>query len=214
MSDEAAFLKALRENPGDDTTRLVYADWLDERNDPRAEFIRLRQQQAQLIARINELSAQFDPAWLAAVGGPRLKPEDIRQRSGRMLWLQELRQHNVYAGLLEGAPTREGNRRTIERLVAAERSGGEPYLIQPDEKSIDTGESLASFYSRMGGAAALPTIACVGRFQSSHAKDEARHASELTVIWFQEEFAFPIDPAIREQIRAIDWEKHATDFDY
>lgn len=41
MSDEAAFLKAIRTNPNDDTTRLVYADWLDERGDPRGAFVRL-----------------------------------------------------------------------------------------------------------------------------------------------------------------------------
>jgi uncharacterized protein (TIGR02996 family) len=42
MSHEA-FLRAVRENPDDDTARLVYADWLDEHGDPdRAEFIRVQ----------------------------------------------------------------------------------------------------------------------------------------------------------------------------
>lgn len=37
------FLRAICENPEDDTARLVYADWLDENGDPdRAEFIRLQ----------------------------------------------------------------------------------------------------------------------------------------------------------------------------
>jgi uncharacterized protein (TIGR02996 family) len=37
------FLRAICENPEDDTVRLVYADWLDENGDPdRAEFIRLQ----------------------------------------------------------------------------------------------------------------------------------------------------------------------------
>src|SRR5262249_44727116 len=36
-----AFIRAIRESPGDDTVRLVYADWLEEHGDPeRAEFIR------------------------------------------------------------------------------------------------------------------------------------------------------------------------------
>jgi uncharacterized protein (TIGR02996 family) len=36
------FLDVLRDDPGDDTTRLVYADWLDDQGDSaRAEFIRL-----------------------------------------------------------------------------------------------------------------------------------------------------------------------------
>ncbi|VTU00198.1 Repeat-companion domain TIGR02996 OS=Singulisphaera acidiphila (strain ATCC BAA-1392 / DSM 18658 / VKM B-2454 / MOB10) GN=Sinac_4455 PE=4 SV=1: LRR_6: LRR_6 [Gemmataceae bacterium] len=42
MSDEDALLGAIRDDPDDDTPRLVYADWLQENGDPeRAEFIRL-----------------------------------------------------------------------------------------------------------------------------------------------------------------------------
>jgi uncharacterized protein (TIGR02996 family) len=41
MSEEAAFLAAITANPEDDTARLVYADWLQERNDPRAVYLRL-----------------------------------------------------------------------------------------------------------------------------------------------------------------------------
>jgi uncharacterized protein (TIGR02996 family) len=41
MSDEAAFLAALKATPGDDTTRLVYADWLDERSEhAKAQYLR------------------------------------------------------------------------------------------------------------------------------------------------------------------------------
>lgn len=42
MSDEAAFLDALRTSPTDDTTRLVFADWLDENDQTRkASYLRL-----------------------------------------------------------------------------------------------------------------------------------------------------------------------------
>jgi uncharacterized protein (TIGR02996 family) len=45
MSD-AAFIEAIREQPADDTVRLIYADWLMDRNDPdqvaRGEFIRIQ----------------------------------------------------------------------------------------------------------------------------------------------------------------------------
>jgi uncharacterized protein (TIGR02996 family) len=41
MSDEAAFLAALKANPADDTTRLVYADWLEENDEAlKAEYLR------------------------------------------------------------------------------------------------------------------------------------------------------------------------------
>jgi uncharacterized protein (TIGR02996 family) len=42
MRYDAGFLEAICENPDDDVPRLVYADWLEERGDPRGEFIRLQ----------------------------------------------------------------------------------------------------------------------------------------------------------------------------
>lgn len=35
------FLQSIRDNPEDESVRLVYADWLEERGDPRAEFLRI-----------------------------------------------------------------------------------------------------------------------------------------------------------------------------
>lgn len=41
MDENAAFMAAIRDNPDDDTPRLVFADWCDDRGEPdRAEFIR------------------------------------------------------------------------------------------------------------------------------------------------------------------------------
>ncbi len=52
------FLRAICENPEDDTVRLVYADWLDENGDPeRAEFIRLHVARG----RANERGPRSDP---------------------------------------------------------------------------------------------------------------------------------------------------------
>src|SRR5437764_6172383 len=42
MPDDDAFLRAILAHPDDDLPRLVYADWLDERGDPKGEFIRLQ----------------------------------------------------------------------------------------------------------------------------------------------------------------------------
>jgi uncharacterized protein (TIGR02996 family) len=39
--DEQAFLRAVLADPHDSLPRLVYADWLEERGDPRGEFLRL-----------------------------------------------------------------------------------------------------------------------------------------------------------------------------
>jgi uncharacterized protein (TIGR02996 family) len=42
MTHEPGFLHAIVEDPDDDTPRLIYADWLEERGDPRGEFIRVQ----------------------------------------------------------------------------------------------------------------------------------------------------------------------------
>jgi uncharacterized protein (TIGR02996 family) len=42
MTDESAFLAAILADADNDTPRLVYADWLEERGDPRGEFIRVQ----------------------------------------------------------------------------------------------------------------------------------------------------------------------------
>src|SRR5688572_11349835 len=78
MTDEAAFLAAIRDAPADLAVRLVYADWLDDRGDPRGELIRIEEEMRtlpafadrfwELKARRNELRAQADTEWLAACG--------------------------------------------------------------------------------------------------------------------------------------------------
>lgn len=77
MSEDEAFLAAVRANPADDTVRLVYADWLDERGDPRADFLRLDCHLRGLSAddseyqnhqrRLNELARALERRWLATV---------------------------------------------------------------------------------------------------------------------------------------------------
>src|SRR6266545_1100196 len=70
------FLTALRASPNDDVTRLVYADWLQEQEDPRAEFLRLEvrlasgnlasDERAVLMNRHAELGRHLEPGWLLA----------------------------------------------------------------------------------------------------------------------------------------------------
>jgi uncharacterized protein (TIGR02996 family) len=78
MSDILSFLRAIAEEPDDDTHRLVFADWLEERGDWRAEFIRLdcrlkvmaedEPGRAELQARRDELWSRLSPSWRTVVG--------------------------------------------------------------------------------------------------------------------------------------------------
>lgn len=79
MSTESALLRAVRDNPDDDTVRLVYADFMDELGDAdRAEFIRTQVALANtresdparrlLEDREHELLAANEYRWLGELG--------------------------------------------------------------------------------------------------------------------------------------------------
>lgn len=50
MNERAALMRAVCENPDEDTPRLVFADWLQENGEPKyAEFVRLQVRHAELL---------------------------------------------------------------------------------------------------------------------------------------------------------------------
>jgi hypothetical protein len=125
--------------------------------------------------------------------------------SGRTIRLLALRQWAIYGGLLEGLPTRKINASIIAsaRTDARERDGNEPHLIEPVQTSIDYDGRYP-----FGEPARLPRIGCVGTFVSS-GRDPV-HVTCLTVIWFQDGYAFPLSSEAATAIRALDWETLAA----
>ena len=74
--DDIAFQRAILANPADTTLKLVYADWLQERDDPRAEFVRLQVElhtTRSTAAAVNaaawflRMGNQLDPDWVALI---------------------------------------------------------------------------------------------------------------------------------------------------
>ena len=68
MTHNEASLQAIIENPDDDAPRLVYADWLEERGDPRGEFIRVQCDLARMAPgdpRYFELYRRTEQLWAA-----------------------------------------------------------------------------------------------------------------------------------------------------
>ena len=84
MSDESDFLRMLLDNPADDNTRMVYADWLDDLGDPesraKAHFLRVSVRLTGPIQRVGwrarrqelrALAQELPEEWLAVVSkGP------------------------------------------------------------------------------------------------------------------------------------------------
>ncbi len=77
MSEDEAFIRAIVDNPGDDTSRLVYADWLDDRDDPRGSYLRAEHEWANnrkkpAEAKLRKLARPLDALWVACVSRPPL----------------------------------------------------------------------------------------------------------------------------------------------
>jgi uncharacterized protein (TIGR02996 family) len=89
MNENEAFIRAVVDNPGDDTHRLVYADWLDDRSDPRGPYLRAEatwaktpsaneKKRASKLAKAKEdakkqvstLAKKVDPVWVARISRP------------------------------------------------------------------------------------------------------------------------------------------------
>jgi uncharacterized protein (TIGR02996 family) len=70
VTDDEAFIRRIVDSPGDDTPRMVYADWLDERNDPRGAYLRAEAATPGLVERLAPLARGLDPVWVARVSRP------------------------------------------------------------------------------------------------------------------------------------------------
>lgn len=125
---------------------------------------------------------------------------ELTLASGRTIRLCSLRQWAVYSGLLEGLPTREMNAAQIDHVCskARARNGHEPFLIEPAQAPIE----YPGRYP-FGEPAVLPSIGCEAEFVSSG--DDVGHYTCLTVIWFQDDYAFPLSSEAEQALFALDW---------
>jgi uncharacterized protein (TIGR02996 family) len=69
-AEERALLLAIVAAPSEITAKLVYADWLDERDDPRGEYVRLlvKQERKKPTPRMSALRKKCSGPWLSMLG--------------------------------------------------------------------------------------------------------------------------------------------------
>lgn len=145
---------------------------------------------------------------------PALSRSEFRFGGRATATLVEIRQHVTHEGLLEGLPTHEMNEKGIanSKTNAEKEYGMAVEVIEPAETPIPyDGDRPYPF----GTPAKLPSVECVGRFfRSQFARDKTKDFSQLVVVWYQEDFAFPIAPEIIKKFEALRWDALATDGDW
>ncbi|MBO0700289.1 MAG: TIGR02996 domain-containing protein [Zavarzinella sp.] len=82
MTNDEAFIRAIVDAPGDDAPRLVYADWLDERGDPRGAYMRATviwgrrlhdvETREKAERQLRHAARSLDPVWVCRLTPPPL----------------------------------------------------------------------------------------------------------------------------------------------
>lgn len=128
--------------------------------------------------------------------------------------LEELRQSMTYESLLEGRPTTELNQRIIVGVIQdneKSKYGVQPLLVPSVEKHIEAPEGWDYDF---GIPASLPRILCMGRLESrAPSSIGTGDWSGLIVVWFQHEFAYPIDPDVLLYFSRKSWDGCAGSYD-
>jgi uncharacterized protein (TIGR02996 family) len=91
VTDAAAFIRAVIAAPADDLPRLVYADFLDERGDPRGEFVRVQVELAKCPPEIRADRRWHDLRY-ACAGPDGRKWDDLRFREDAILRTMQWRE--------------------------------------------------------------------------------------------------------------------------
>jgi hypothetical protein len=130
--------------------------------------------------------------------------EKIKLDCGVTVTLRKLYQSYTYEGVLAGLPTKSWSDRRLAEALDLARSQpilgiGEPVLIEPKIKLVQ-----ADYLPEPSPF--LPEITCIGLFWVSYIE-------VLTVVWFQNEMAMPIDPDVLKSIKALDWRALAMEYE-
>lgn len=152
------------------------------------------------------------------------------QGESRPLLIDELVQYHTCRHLLIGVPEDRLNETLPTNVVenAKSRFGAspEPVVIAPKLHSFSieqqpllrkphgdfepAGESLTRIGRRLPKVTCLASLRCPMPLVTPKEEGWFSH-SRATLIWFQEDFAFPIDAEVMAQIRALDWSAIAVD---
>lgn len=143
------------------------------------------------------------------------KDDMITLDCGRKIRIHRLVQFWTYGGLQVGYPNKSLNDRLLKNLVEKNssdpESGIKAILIDPPRK-IERSRNFGEM--REGPWESLPAITCIANLMSNDPLDDEdpfMNVSLLTVVWFQDQYAMPIDERALNQIRKIVWRSRAFD---
>lgn len=153
---------------------------------------------------------------------------EITLNCNRTIHLENLKQRQTYSGVYEGAPWGRDRMEwwpEMLRKYAEEEHKCPAIIVDKRDFPLPVAEEhLDQYrwplgkdrpYSKEFEPISLGPITCVARFECSEIvpNKPKRDGSELAVVWFQQDFAMPIDPVVMEKIKALEWDTYAENYD-
>lgn len=121
--------------------------------------------------------------------------------SGIVISMKSLVQQITYIGILEGLPYRNFNDRLVEKLI------GKGYHLLYQNRCEPDDE-----YLRRRDAEFLPYITCMASWTAhTPTRNPEAHLSNMSLVWFQDTWVFPLAPEVVTALKALDWEALAVD---
>lgn len=145
---------------------------------------------------------------------PITRPVSLRFAlpTGRLIDLNSLYQFDIYAGWLCGYPN-DPERQFMDAISIAKRHFPHhdvpPVVLEPllHGGRVTVKDGFQAPWLR------LPAVCTIAEFDSNKpARDEWEVYSSVLAIWFQDHYGLPTDARTLEQLRSLDWEKHAHDW--
>ena len=91
--------------------------------------------------------------------------------------------------------------------------GNNHFIIDPLQHAKDHYADEPHYAMKKEVLQRLPLLTCFARFISDPLGAEPdEDGSELGIVWYQDEFAMPVDEVVIEQIKTLDWEKLAVSY--
>ena len=143
-----------------------------------------------------------------------LKSQKVKLDDDREILIKSIYQWSTYEQLLCGLPTSKINTQIIKDVQKKAKDlceNDELVFLTPEEKKMEL-----EAYPIYGEPIILPNVVCVAEIAfvnlSSQENDLIKQIDnemgyiEKNVVWFQNEFCFPIDEKIIDQIKNIDYQ--------
>ena len=128
--------------------------------------------------------------------------------------ITQIRQSLTYKSQLEGIPSPQDNLKIIEQAAQTLKSYtglDEIFIIKPAMVPVPL--DILMPYDQTKET--LPKITCMIKVMHHQAwRDTEMDYSELGILWFQQEFAFPIDQEVLKQMADIPFKDVCGEFGY